>query len=290
MMKKLSISVVLCLFASSGFAGFKDLLPSCTTKSGLFVGLGGSYNSVKVDQSLTLASNMNVSAGEVLAASGQINGSLPPSRQTQTTFAPEGQLGYFRYVDDTNFWGVKYMYQYLDITASNRFIDSPVMGALTSEEDAPFFVGNVVATAAETRVSHEMLFLGFIGHSFSHVQIYAGAGPALFNTNSHLYGVTSYSDFEGAHIDVTGTNKNFSSSQWMWGAAAQLGVTYYLDPTWFLDFNYTYALSADYSNHYSAPFSTTAFGIVNTGTLSAHANRSVTAQAFNFTINKEFSL
>ena len=43
----------------------------------------------------------------------------------------------------------------------------------------------------------------------------------------------------------------------MWGAAAQIGMTYMLAPSWLLDFNYTYTATRKYDINYSAPFTST---------------------------------
>jgi hypothetical protein len=53
----------------------------------------------------------------------------------------------------------------------------------------------------------------------------------------------------------------------------QVGMTYLLAPTWFLDFNYTYAFSKRYTNNYSSPFSNTSDGFTTTGTLYVSTRR-----------------
>jgi hypothetical protein len=74
----------------------------------------------------------------------------------------------------------------------------------------------------------------------------------------------------------------------MWGGAAQIGMTYSFDPTWFLDLNYTYAMTRQYTDNYSGPFASTAAGYTDSGTLYIGTAQRVTSQAFAVSINKVF--
>jgi hypothetical protein len=127
-----------------------------------------------------------------------------------------------------------------------------------------------------------------IGRSFANSNIYIGAGPVLFGTDTDINGATGFAALDGAHFDITGMPTNFSSSDWMWGGAAQIGMTYYLDASWFLDFNYTFAMTREYSTDYSAPFASAADGYTDTGTLFVTTRQRVTSQAFAISINKQF--
>jgi hypothetical protein len=73
------------------------------------------------------------------------------------------------------------------------------------------------------------------------------------------------------------------------GGAAQVGVTYYLAPSWFLDFNYTYASAEKFKNDYSAPFESSSNGLTYTGTAYITTSRRVSSQALAVSINKAFS-
>ncbi len=88
--------------------------------------------------------------------------------------------------------------------------------------------------------------------------------------------------------DVTGTPDNFATSEWVWGGAAQIGFTYYLDHAWFLDLNYTYARSAKFDSNFSAPFTSTNFGYHIFGTLFVDPSQRVTDQSVSLTINRRF--
>ena len=57
-----------------------------------------------------------------------------------------------------------------------------------------------------------------------------------------------------AIVDQSGAPQDFSSSSWLIGGAAIVGVTYFLTPTWFLDLNYTYAATAGHTANFASPF------------------------------------
>jgi hypothetical protein len=55
-----------------------------------------------------------------------------------------------------------------------------------------------------------------------------------------LNGLVGFAFVDGAIVDQSGAPQDFSSSSWLVGGAAMVGVTYLLTPTWFLDLSYTY--------------------------------------------------
>jgi len=89
-------------------------------------------------------------------------------------------------------------------------------------------------------------------------------------------------------MDITGKPTSFSSSNWVWGGAAQVGMTYFLDGSWFLDFNYTYAHTEPFMDTYSAPFVSMSNGYTTTGTAHLTAADRVTTQSVAVSINKAF--
>lgn len=119
-----------------------------------------------------------------------------------------------------------------------------------------------------------------------------GVGPAIFGTKSNINQTFGFANLNGKPYEATGDSVSFSSSKWVWGGAAQIGLSYALkDPSWILDFNYTCAISKKYKNSYSASFTTHLVGgYTDFGTLFVNTKRQIRAQVFNFTINKEFSL
>lgn len=260
--------------------------------SGFFIGLGGGYASSKFSQDLDASGISNIFSGSTLVAFGEAGGPSSPFRETESNFAPEVQLGFFRNFAERDWlWGAKFRYKYVDLTSDDSLIDSPQSGSFTNTGAAPTgssFTGNVIIESSHTKIMQEMSLLAFVGQSFGRGTVYFGAGPVLFGTKSNLYGATGFAAINGDRFDITGTPDNFSSSDWMWGGAAQIGMTYNVDETWFLDLNYTYAVSREFRHDYSTPFSSAADGFTDSGTLFVSTSQRVNSQAFAISINKLF--
>ena len=73
-----------------------------------------------------------------------------------------------------------------------------------------------------------------------------------------------------------------------WGGGAQVGMTYFLDRSWFLDFNYTYARTGQFTDNYTRPFTSTSNGYTTTGTAYLTAADRVTTQSVAVSINTAF--
>jgi hypothetical protein len=65
-------------------------------------------------------------------------------------------------------------------------------------------------------------------------------------------------------------------------------MNYILSPTWFVDLNYTFAMSASFDADYSARFSNPSDGQTTTGLAHLDTSQRVTSQAFTVSINKIF--
>lgn len=65
-----------------------------TVTRGIFVGLGGSFNSVKVDNEVSALGVSQVTSGGVLVGVGTAGGPAAPFADTTTTFAPTMQIGH----------------------------------------------------------------------------------------------------------------------------------------------------------------------------------------------------
>ena len=70
--------------------------------------------------------------------------------------------------------------------------------------------------------------------------------------------------------------------------AAQLGMNYFLGPSWFVDLNCTFAMSAWFDANYSARFSNPSDGQTTTGLAHLDTSQRVTSQAFTVSINRVF--
>lgn len=295
MIKRLSSYGVWCTLccvsvASAGEMG--EAAGSAIPASGWFIGLGGSYNSVKLDQYLDPligTSNVYNEDGD-LVSYGSAGGPANPFHQTQTTFSPLVQAGYFKQMSHRSWWwGAKFQYQYLGLTASDNGIIAPQAGTFTNTDDAPAdttFTGRATIASAQTTVNHELAFIPFLANALSEKSyVYFGVGPSLFGTRTNLYNVTGFAYVNGVHLDVTGEPTNFSSSRWMWGGVAQMGITYFLKPRWSLDVNYTYAMTGKNNTSYNGVFTNQIPDYTITGTLYGVAKQRITSQALAVTIN-----
>jgi hypothetical protein len=269
MTKKLSVTTVLCLLAFPALAIAQEQPGAWLPRTVLFVGLGGSFNSAEVDQDLSGTAISNVFSASTLVAFGNAGGPAEPFQSTESALAPQAQVGYFSHFSDSSWlWGFKFLYQYAAVTTANRDI-LPQAGEFTTTGAAPpgtTFTGNVVIGSSQTRLNHQIAFMPFIGQAFGNGYVYGGGGPVLFGIQSNIYNAIGFADVNCVHMDVTGTPANFASSNWVWGGAAQVGVTYFLGESWFLDANYTYMRTGQFTNDYVAPFVSSSSGYTTMGT------------------------
>ena len=142
----------------------------------------------------------------------------------------------------------------------------------------------------QTNIQQQMMFVPFVGRSFERSFVYAGAGPTLSQLRTNLNGLVGFADINGMLTDVSGAPVNFSSSSWVFGGAAMVGGTYFLDPSWFLDFNYSYAMTSNHTDSFSSPFTNPngANGTFITGTLVGTSAGKVIRQTVTASINKAF--
>ena len=126
----------------------------------------------------------------------------------------------------------------------------------------------------------------FLGHAFGQSYVYAGGGPTLSQTRTRLNGLVGFALVDGGIVDQSGAPQDFSSSSWLVGGAAVVGVTYFLTPTWFLDLNYTYAMTEGHTANFASPFVDRSSTSV--GTLVGNSAWSAETQRVSLTINKAF--
>lgn len=256
--------------------------------TGFFVGVGGSYNAFKFDRSVYAVGLSDVFSGGTPVAAGHAEGPATPFQDTRFSFAPEAQAGYFGRIGDM-LWGVKFKYKYADTTSSQSPLIVAQTGAfLQIGGGVSPLIGNVLIEEAQSSIRHEITMLALIGAPVKNGNIYIGAGPALFGTKLNFYNSIGFANVNGAPSDQTGTPMNFDSSKWVWGAAGQIGMTYNLAPTWFLDVNYTYAATPRYKTDFISPFETTSSGLTYQGMAFITVRERLTSQAVAVSINKAF--
>jgi hypothetical protein len=281
------------LIAAGGVASVDaQPLDSVIPNTALFIGLGGSYNSMNFGtQNVYAVGTSDVYQNGVLASSGSAAGPANIYIGSESGFAPSVQAGYFQRLSGSDWlWGAKFSYSYLNATAVVRNALLPQAGSFTatgSTTPTPF-TGNAVVGSYQTHIKHQMALIPLIGHAFEKGFVYGGAGPTLSQTRTDLNSLVGFADINGDHTDVSGAPVNLFSSSWVYGGAAVIGATYFFGPTWFLDFSYTFAITGNHTNNYASPFTNPngTNGSTILGTLVGISSGTVTTQSFTISINK----
>lgn len=259
---------------------------------GWFVGLGGSFNSVRVDSVLDGTGLTDIYDDSVLVATGTATGPSPPFRETATTFAPLAQLGFIRDVGGCDLsWGTKFSYKYLGLTVSMQNIDAPQFGEFTTTDDPPVtttFTGNAIALSSQVIVNHELALMPFVSRTFRNGRIYLGGGPVVFGTAVRVYGLSSYADINGESTNIGGAPLNLASDPWLWGGACQGGLQYYFRPCCFLDFSYDFMVTGFCTQFYDVDTTSTSGSDTYVTAITYSTQERIWAQSFNVTFNWMF--
>jgi hypothetical protein len=298
MIKK--ITCLLLMLPSLTFAD--NLGVDDPVSAGWYLGLGLSYNSIRMHQQILDLGPIHVfDTTATLSSFSNPQGTHGAFNETQSTAAPNAQLGYFRPFAgcNTRLWGVKLAYKYLIMAVSDRDLDADKEGSSTniSTTNEPSTISFTV-DSSPMHVNHEIDFTAFLGQKFANSFIYVGAGPALFEARPNLYTISGSSATSRTASTINGIGGDPNAHQWVWGGTAQAGMACHLGPTWFIDFNFSYGISTHYNNSNPATFSsditidpggpfershqTTNLGSVVT-------RQKITIQALNITINKVFA-
>ena len=300
-MKKLIITLVIALTAT-GSASAADMplkaqvAPATSTvpESAFFVGLGGSYNSTDFGtQDVYAVGTSSVFQNGALFSTGSAAGPGTVQMGSETKFAPTVQGGYFRKFSGSDWlWGFKFAYSNLAASSTVGNVLLPQAGSNTTVAGGVTtpFTGTAVARTYETTIDHQITFIPFIGHSFDKSFVYLGAGPTLSHTRTNVNGLVGFANVIGIPSDISGAPVDFTGSGWVYGGAATVGATYFLSRSWFLDFSYSYAMTARQTFNYSSPF-INPNGAKNTtivGTLVGNSAGRVITQGVSASINMAF--
>ena len=313
--KSIVIALSLLVFSSEAFSDeTNSSFEANLDKGNFFGGLGLSANRAQVSQQLSATSYSDLYENSLLVAYGSSGGDAASYDGSNFTFSPEIQLGYVKHFANSRWlWGSKFSYQNVGLTSTDQNIDSIPAEILTRApvgySAGPYgtppdnLTEKINIGSAQTLLNHQFVLMPFIGKSFANSYVYFGVGPALFGTESKINDVTNSITIEG--VTYEGASSNYSSSRWIWGGAAQVGMTYYVDSSWFFDLNYTYAISQNYSANYSSSFSdkpdvsappptgTLTGGpgdavFTNSGTININTSQQIVNQSIALTINKTF--
>ena len=206
-------------------------------------------------------------------------------------FAPSFQGGYFQRFGTSDWlWGAKLSYIYLGATSTNTNSVIPQFGSftITGSPTAVPFNGPAYVRAAQTSLLQEIDLVPFLGRSFGQSYVYVGGGPTLSQTRTRLNGLVGLAVIGGTLMDQSGAPQDFSSSSWLFGGAALVGATYFLTPTWFIDLNYSYAVTEGRTSTFASTFSNPNGSSISLGTLVGNSAWRAATQRVALTINKAF--
>jgi opacity protein-like surface antigen len=263
---------------------------STVPNSAFFLGLGGSANWIHfTDQHVYAIGTSNVYSDGILVASGSAQGPTNIGMNGRFAFAPSFQGGYFQRFGASDWlWGAKLSYNYLGSTSTNTNSIIPQFGTYTTiVNPTPVpFSGPAYVRASQTSLLQEIDLVPFLGRAFGQGYVYAGGGPTLSQTRTRLNGLVGFALVDGGIVDQSGAPQDFSSSNWLVGGAAMVGVTYFFTPTWFLDLNYTYAFTQGHTSNFASPFID--HSSTSVGTLVGNSAWTAQTQRVGLTINKAF--
>ncbi|MCX7117022.1 MAG: hypothetical protein NTW94_03790 [Legionellales bacterium] len=294
MTKGYHVGLCALVLSSAACAGEMGVI-SPTASQGFYAGIGGGYHSANINDQLIYGKGVNSAysnIGNILTSTGSAAGYSNPFYQTNTLFSPNVQAGYLQHFGaNDHFWGAKFVYDYLNAHFSNNNTNIAQAGSnynVITGATTPF-TGNYVVESVQTSINHEFLLLAYLGHSFKNSNLYFGIGPSLFGMDSNIYNLVGFADYKGMPgTDISGAAVSLSQSMWEWGGAAQLGLTYSLSPTWFLDFNYTYAGTGKNTIKYVSPFTNQIATDHLVGTSYINPSQWAAVQSVRVTINKSF--
>jgi opacity protein-like surface antigen len=129
--------------------------------------------------------------------------------------------------------------------------------------------------------------MGTVGRVFGNVALYAGGGPALFDVNTNFNGVP-FAESPNLPPFPTSVPLTIFNDIWVWSGAAQVGVRYSFAPGWFLDVNYTYARSANFTIENSVFVHNQIGQLMDSGPAFLNTREQVTNQSVTLTLNYQF--
>ena len=300
-MSKRTISIVSGVafnVAASGFAFAADMAvkapppappPAVWDWSGFYIGVGGSFNWSRFDQSLQgVSGTINVFNGPMLVAQGQEGGPFFDFNRNKSGFAPDVQLGYvFPFAGGGWLAGLKFTYKYENIE-SKEIVNIPQTGTATILGGASMPITGFVLGPAEINLKHQLALTPTIGRAFGNLALYAGGGPALFGVETNFINGIPFAQLPNGLPFPASVPLSLFNDNWVWGGAAQVGTMYAFARGWFLDFAYTYARSSTFTivnpvfvHNQIGPLTISGPAVLNT-------QERVTNQSVMLTLNYQF--
>jgi len=284
----------------------------CVPRSACYIGLGGRLNSINFGTQDVIAIGqstitMTDSTGNpYVAAEGyaqgpdDANGGTPIYMDSVLTFSPSVELGYFQHFagSSSRLWGIKFTNDYFGATSNIRDIRLPQVGEFNKRDpiedpNAPFvtieFTGNAVAVSAKTRMIDQISLRPYLGRSFRRGFVYVGGGPTVSYMRTEIQDLVGFADINHRATEISGPPQDFMDSGWVWGGSAEVGVTYFLCRSWFLDCSYLFAITGDRTFNFSSTFENENSPLGNlTGSLIGSSTWNAISQSFGIRLCRAF--
>ena len=267
---------------------------SYVPRAAFFAGLGGSYNSVSFGNQNVYGKGTSYTppyvdiSGPQPAIIGSAAGQTGLTLADASGLAPSIQAGYFQHFSGSSWlWGFKFSYAYLDMDSEKNLM-IPQAGGFTQGGVYTPFVGNYVTQGYRQTLKQQLSLVPFIGKSFERSFVYLGAGPTVAQTKTNIDSLVGFADINGLTSSITGIGRgsSYSTSQYLWGGVATVGATYFIDRNWFVDINYSYAMTETKTSTWGGPWSfDPVIGGARTGTNNGTSSGNVTTQDFTLSIN-----
>lgn len=251
----------------SAVAGGPDVAPAPMVTPGLYVGLGGAWNSHFV------SGQYEINQVSVPATTAGVDTAFDQANDNDSKFAPLAQIGYWAPIDDEWLWGLQATYKYLNYTTSN-------------DQAALLNAGGTAVTNLVERTSfnNELLLLAYAGMQYDRGYFYLGLGAVMWTVRSNVGPLVTNAPGNGNNYV-----NYFLETDTLWGGAFQVGYNYYMKPTWFLGLNYTYAQSGTFKKsalRTNAEWNAAAAATTPVSTITRSIR--IETQEFMFSINKVF--
>lgn len=239
--------------------------------SGMYLGFGGSYAYAHMEANSS--ANLNALSGfPPLALFSGITGNY---NQSDASVSPDVYAGFLHPFTSEWLGGVELNYNYsrTGFTYLGAFeVAAPSVGVTDQLRLNPL----------KNKVTSNLKMPFSIGRSFNNSFFYLGAGPAVFQVQQQLSVTDALSGF------YLGSIERLSQQQWVWGGAVDAGLAYYLNPTWFLKVNYSYARTQNYTMNQSGSFSRQVNGGLNGGTFGMATHQQIKIHDLALSLNKLF--
>ncbi len=269
---------------------------SIVPRAAFFGGLGGGWSSGSFGSQRVYGKGTSYSPPYGIHTSqvGLAAGSTSVKMNSQSALTPVIQVGYVQNFSDSPWMrGGKISYSYLGLGSVNSQQQIPQAGGFTEDGAYTPFTGNYLVQSYWQTINQQISLIPLIGRSFERSYVYFGVGPTSVQTNTFIENITG---FESAALLTTtptgiGLGDKYSTTQWLFGGAAMVGSTYFIDPSWFIDMSYTYSITGTKTSRWGGTWTDNDIArsyVTRTGMNSGTSTGSVNIQALVITINKAF--